>query len=312
MLAARTRIQGIDRDLDSDAAGMTLAHEHVYAAFGAPSGDGDLDLTCEDAISADLTAASARGVSTIVEVSTEDMGTDVERIAALARAAGIFVVKSTGWFRSPTADPFVADQPVAKLTGRLVANLEGGFPSTRNRAGCLGEIGVSGSSPTSTEMRILDATAGAAVQTGAGVVLHTDDAENAQVLVDSLLRRDVPADRLQVGHARVADPIAWHMQLIERGCLLAFDQVGHPARDSVEAVADRVLALIDRGAERQIVLSSDVGRRSRLSAFGGDGYVTALHRLLTRLRDRGVAHEAITRLAGGTVARFLAMPDVSR
>jgi hypothetical protein len=44
------------------------------------------------------------------------------------------------------------------------------------------------------------------------VVIHTDDAENARAVVDALLRHDVPANRLLVGHARVTDALAWHVE----------------------------------------------------------------------------------------------------
>jgi predicted metal-dependent phosphotriesterase family hydrolase len=74
MAAAGSRIQGIDGDFECNQAGMTLAHEHLYAAYGAASGDVDLDFTCDEAISADLTAAHAAGVCTVVEVTTQDMG----------------------------------------------------------------------------------------------------------------------------------------------------------------------------------------------------------------------------------------------
>jgi phosphotriesterase-related protein len=239
-------------------------------------------------------------------VTAEDMGSDVERTAELARRAGVRAVKSTGWFRSPSADRLVGERPAAELAARLVDDLTGGFPGSGHRAGCLGEVGVSGERPTPVEQRVLDATAEASRQTGAGIVLHTDDARNARALVGALLARGAGPERLQVGHARVADPIDWQAELLERGCVVAFDQVGHPRRDAVAAVAERVVELLGRGKGERIALSADVGRRSRLTAFGGGGYLGGLSALTARLTELGVPRPTIAELTGGTAAAFLA------
>jgi hypothetical protein len=69
-------------------------------------------------------------------------------------------------------------------------------------------------------------------------------------------------------------------------------------------VCARIVALLERGATR-IALSADVGRRSRLTRNGGDGYAGPLFALLARLRVRGVPHRVIGDLTGGAVANFL-------
>jgi phosphotriesterase-related protein len=300
-------IQALDGEIAPEEAGMTLAHEHVWAAFGAPSGDPDLDLTCAEEVLADLAEARAAGVATVVDVTTTDMGADSERTASIAARAGVRAVKSTGWFRSPTADAHVADRSADALAERLVADLTDGFAGTERRAGCLGEVGLSGSRPTAVEERVLEATAAAARATGAGVVLHTDDAPNARALVAAFVERGLAPTRLLVGHARVADPLAWHVELAQAGATIGFDQLGHPKRDTVEDVAPRIVALLERVPEARVAISADVGRRSRLCAFGGSGYAAAPCALLGRLRAAGVPEPVLARVAGGAAAELLAL-----
>jgi phosphotriesterase-related protein len=301
------RIQTVDGPIPPDAAGIVLAHEHLWAAFGDATGDPDLDFTCEPEILDDLIDAARAGVRTVVDVTTRDMGADVERSASLGRRAGIQVVKSTGWFRSPTADGWLNGRPTEAIADGFMADLTGGIPGTGHHAGCLGEVGLTGTAPTAVEERILDATAHAAIGTGAGVALHTDDAANADALVQALLNRGVAPDRLLLGHARVADPVDWQAGLLERGCVLGFDQLGHSQRDGVEAVADRVGSLLERVPAGRIVLSSDVGRRSRLRAAGGSGYASAPLRVLGALQAAETPAPLLRALSGGTAAAFLAM-----
>ena len=305
------RIQTLDGPIAVNAAGTVLAHEHLWAAFAESTGDPDLDFTCEPEILDDLTDAAGAGVRTVVDVTTTDMGADPARSASLGRRAGVQVVKSTGWFRSPTADAWLNGRPAEAIGDRFMADLTGGIAGTGRHAGCLGEVGLTGTAPTAVEERILDATARASMATGAGIAFHTDDAANADALMHALLDRGVAPDRLLVGHARVADPVEWQVGVLERGCLLGFDQLGHPRRDGPEAVADRIGSLLTRVPAGRIVLSSDVGRRSRLRAAGGSGYASAPLRVLGALRAAGTSAPLLRGLSGGTAAAFLAMEDAA-
>jgi predicted metal-dependent phosphotriesterase family hydrolase len=300
-------VRTLNADVPPEDLGFTLVHEHIFASFGEASGDTDLEFVHEAEILRDLREARTCGVTTIVEVSAEDMGASFERTYELAARTSLSVVKSVGWFRSPTADPLLTDASVERMAQDLVELLTSPVDQAPLRAGVLGEVGCSATKPTETESRILDATAAAALETGAGIVLHTDDVENGEALVTNFLEREVPAGRLMVGHARANDPLSWQREIISSGAFLAFDQLGHQKRDPIEAVAKRILDLI-RDTTPRIGLSADVGRRSRLRAHGGSGYVAPLIKLLRLLGDHGVPHAALDHLSGGSAAAFLAMP----
>jgi len=299
-------IRTMTGDIEPAQLGLTLVHEHVYCDFAAATGDRDLEFTDEEAIAADLAEAREHEVEALVEVSTYDMHAAPERVAALCGAARLMVVKSTGWFRSPWLDELVSDRSRAELAQRLVDDIRHGFTGTRMRAGVIGEVGISGARPTSAEAKALDAAAEAAVSTGVGIVAHTDDWGNACAVLDHLTRRRVPAERIMLGHARVADPVSGQQELVEAGITLAFDQLGHPERDAVPAVAARIEELARRGCDKNIALSADLGRRSRLRSAGGSGYAGAVRRLLDLLLRAGLDDGARASLAGGAAARFLA------
>jgi phosphotriesterase-related protein len=301
--AAPPRVRTLWRDVPADELGMTLAHEHVFTRFGVAGGDPDLEFTVRALIDEDLVHAHTLGVRSIVEASTWDMGADVAEIAASCSRAGIAAIKTTGWFRSPSADDVVAGRDAAALEHQLIADVCTGV-GPGMRAGALGETGVSERQPSVTEHRVLDATAAAAIRTGAAVLLHTDDWGNALALLSELDRRAVPRDQIVLCHLRCADPVDEQCALGESGVTLSFDQLGHPARDPVAAVAERVDELARTGIADRIAVSADVGRRSRLAANGGSGYVAPVLDLLSMLDHLSEADRGWIR--GGAIARTLA------
>lgn len=291
-------------DIEASDATFILAHEHVYCDVAA-SGDPDLAFTATDRVAKDLSEARQDGVTLLVELSTYDMGGDPLLTETICTAAGLRVVKGTGWCKSPWLDPLIAGQTTEALTTRLITDLREGFDKTAISAGVIGEIGISGETPTPSERRSFDAAAAACLATGAGIVAHTDSWENAILIVEELTARNVPSSRTMLAHCRCADPIADQLAATQAGITLAFDQLGHPKRDRVPAVAERIAALIDEGASGWIAVSADVGRRSRLRSQGGSGYIRPVRQLLTELAALGVDRASVRDLISAAPARFL-------
>ena len=303
------------RTLSGDAApsglGFTLVHEHAYFDFAAVTGDAELSFVDEPAILTDLSEAKRLGADALVEVSTHDMGAAPQRVADLCRAAGLQVVKSTGWFRSPSVDAFVVASSPDELATRLIDDIRVGFAGTTLRAGVIGEVGLSRSTPTRAESAALDATAAAAVATGAGVVAHSDDWDNACAILDELTSRGVDRERIMLAHCRTADPAGGLQELAESGVTLAFDQLGHRGRDSIVSVAERIVELFSRGCGTHLTVSADVGRTSRLRSAGGSGYISGVRALLAELAARGIDETALDGLTRSTPGRFLAFSNAS-
>jgi phosphotriesterase-related protein len=228
------------------------------------------------------------------------------RVAAICSAAGLIAVKSTGWFRSPFLDGHVEGRQADALADRLIEDIERGFSGGALRAGLIGEVGVRTGSPTASERVVLDAVALAATATGVGVTAHTDDWGNARSIADQLIDRGVRPDRLMLAHARSADPLDGQRELLAAGVTLAFDQLGHPQRESVALVADRISHLMEEGLGSRVVISSDVGRVSRLSRHGGSGYAGGIRSLLRELELRSFDSGVMNSLTRTAIAAFLA------
>jgi phosphotriesterase-related protein len=300
-------IRALFEDVGEDDLGFTLAHEHLACAFDGATGDPDLRFVDVDAVDVDVEQAVAAGVRSVVEVSTYEMRPRIDLIRSIARRTGVQVVKSTGWRMSPAMDPFVGDRSPEALAGRLIDDLTTGFESG-GRAGLIGEIGMSGRTGTARERTVLAAVALAAVETNAAVSLHTEGSLNASSIVDILVAEGVAPERILAGHARAGDPLLDQRSLAEAGVVLGFDQLGHPRYDPASAVAARVVELAGHGLADRIVLSADVGRLSRLTAYGGSGYVSGVGEVCGLLRAAGVEERTIDALTRRTIARLLSMP----
>ena len=306
-MSSETMVRTLDGDHSPSSFGTILTHEHVYADFGTISGDDDLNFTDIDGVSHDLAILANEGVNTIVEVSTYDMGNSVITTARICRAQGIRVIKSTGWFRSPYADKIIRDISVKELTDRLITDIEEGFGGTALRAGVIGEVGIQGERCTAVEQRVLSAAVDASLQTGAGVITHTDTWPNAALVVRTLLTLGLPADRIIAGHLRCADPVGGQTDMALMGVTLGFDQVGHPERDGIEGVSARIETLVESGVGNRIVISADQGRRSRLTKNGGTGYAHGITELLLALQRGGLNGTALSEISGSNAAEFLAL-----
>ena len=296
-------------DVRPEELGFTLSHEHVFCDFAATSGDPDLCLTDEVSVLSDLEEARLGGVDTLVEVSTYDMGAAPDKTARLCAKTGLQVVKSTGWYRSPALDPLVETTTAKVMTERAIADIRIGFASSTLRAGVIGELAISGTSPTRAEQAALDASAAAALATGVGVVAHSDDWPNACAIIEQLDARGVDRRRIMLAHCRNLDPLQGLVELAMSGSMLAFDQLGHPGRDPIPLVAERIGELVALGCAPQLVVSADMGRRSRLRSSGGSGYIAGVGALLAALEAQGVEKVEIDSLTRSAPSRFLAFSD---
>src|SRR5437762_10530966 len=78
--------------IDADQLGVTLSHEHVYVFMGEDNHHYpwmfDLDATRETAIR-ELSEAKAGGVDSLIDLTTPDLGRDVEFVREAAQASGM-------------------------------------------------------------------------------------------------------------------------------------------------------------------------------------------------------------------------------
>jgi len=140
------RMQASGWPLPSDAAEIELFSKRDLSL-------GDIELLRRGARSRsnyviDDEALVAREVSrfqdlggrTIVDLTPDGLGRDVERLARFSRATGVNVVSGAAWYRWPFHPDWLKTASVEDLTAKLVASVVQGEGASKVRAGMIGEI----------------------------------------------------------------------------------------------------------------------------------------------------------------------------
>jgi phosphotriesterase-related protein len=259
----------------------------------------------------ELAAFVRAGGSGVVDCTLEGIGRKPLAVQRLARATGLHVILGTGFYVELAHPARVADATIDELCAHFVAELTDGIGETGVRAGVIGEIGTSGVDPrtrrkhgdiTAAEEKVLRAAAGASVETGAAVTVHLDPrGTGADRVIDVLAEEGVAPDRMIMGHMDANPDLEYHLRVAARGVFVEYDHfgreyyAGHMQRPYTkdERRIELLLALLERGHARQLLLSQDICAKIDLHRYGGNGYDHVLSRVVPRLRAAGVAESLL-------------------
>jgi phosphotriesterase-related protein len=317
----------VHEHLCSDMTGMLGAHGYDVAAdvplapadaaearWHPGSFPDNYRLTDTDLTIRELEPLVRAGCRTVVDATPVGLGRRPEALAALARATGINVVMGCGWYVEPAHPAGLAARRVDDLAAELVAELRHGVGATGIRPGLIGEIGTS-AVPTEAEWRVVRAAGAAQVETGVCVSVHLHPwSKNGLAVLDVLEREGVDPRRVVLNHLTTAiDDEAYQLALLERGAFACYDLFGFdhsclgPGRyvPSDHDAVQRICALAERGSLGQLLVSQDVGVKTRLKAYGGWGYAHLFEHVVPLLRAGGFDDAMLDVLLVGNPGRAL-------
>ena len=303
--------------IPSEELGVTLIHEHLYSDMTAllgfhgytAAGESGFDaaearwnpgafpenyrLTDVDLTVRELEHVVRNGCRTVVDATPIGLGREPEQLLEISRRTGLNVVMGCGYYLEQTHPPYVAERSADELADDLISEIEEG----EIRPGVIGEIGT-GPVWSTEEEKVLRAAARAQRQTGLALTIHLHpwSQQGARVL-DLLDDEGVAPAKTILNHlTTAADDDAYQLGLLDRGAFLAYDLFGfdhsllglgrYPPSDY--EVARTIASLVRRGYLSQILVSQDVGVRTRLRTFGGWGYAHVFEHVLPLLRQFGV------------------------
>jgi phosphotriesterase-related protein len=259
----------------------------------------------------------AAGGGTLVDMTAADTGRDPAGLKEISQSTGVHVVMGAGYYRAASHPPSIHDASVSQIAERITQDVLEGADGTDIKSGIIGEIGADWPSHPDEE-KVLHAAAAAQAATGVPLVVIPGHSPEA------------PLATMKMVHAAGADPqrtIAGHLdlklstvepllELAATGCYLAFDFFGHEetrtrgggiktANDPSRI--DLLVALIEAGYARQLLISSDVYLKTRLKKYGGDGYAHILDNVIPLMRDKGMSDGEIRILTIENPMRALAI-----
>ncbi len=316
-------IQTVLGPIAPEELGFCLPHEHIWCdqrkaprpeLFGVTRSTASyMRLDDFGRMVEELKAYRAAGGRSIVEVTCDGWGRDLDTLARLSEASEVHIVATAGFYIEPCMPRFVTEWSVEQLADHLTRELEAGADGGERRPGIL-KSAIHRARVEGLELKGLQAVAIAQKRTGVAITSHTTGGRRQEVpggtvgveQVRLLKAEGVDPARFIVGHVDERPDIDVLAALADEGCFVQFDVIGkeHWLLDATRA--ELIRALIGRGYVRHLMLSHDCNRDHEMRYGGGRGYCHIFERFLPRLRDLGVSEEEIHTMTVDNPARAFA------
>jgi phosphotriesterase-related protein len=244
--------------LDTAELGPTLMHEHIVTRspgvhenwphlFDRPG-----VLAIAERKLADL---HARGIRTIVDLTTVDLGRDIGLIVDVARRARVHVIVATGVWWMPQR--YFSAHGIDDVAGLFIRDIVSGIGESGVKAAII-KCATDTAGVTPVIENILRASARAQRATGVPISTHTWAAGRSGEAQQAIFAQEgVDLRRVIIGHSGDSEDLGYLRGLMERGSTIGMDRFGLdnflPTEKRVEVLA----RLCAEGYAGRMVLSHD-------------------------------------------------------
>ena len=308
-----TKIETATGPVEPDQLGFTLSHEHVLiASAGIFQGYPflfDMERTRTQAVR-ELSEAKAGGVDTIIDLSTLDLGLDVQFVADVSRRSGMQIVVATGlWLDIPR---FFWERGPDFLAKVFIREIEEGIGDTGIKPAVIKVANDVGGVSAVGEV-LLRAAARAHRATGVPISTHQWAPEQVGRRQVEIFREEgVDMTRVCVGHSADTTDVEYLVELLEAGVYLCLDRYpGHEGRPDWKTRNATVKALIDRGFANRLMLGHDYAPQPVLIGqepgppSSPTGYLFLSRTAIPALLELGVSEHTIHTMMVDVPRRFL-------
>ena len=244
--------------VDTAGLGPTLMHEHIVTRSpGVQENwphlwDRNAILELAERKMADL---HARGIRTVVDLTTVDLGRDIDLIAAVARRTQIHVIVATGVWWMPQR--YFSVHGVDAVAELFIRDIRQGIGTSGVKAAII-KCATDTAGVTPVIENILRASARAQKATGVPISTHTWAAGRVGEVQQAIFAQEgVDLSRVIIGHSGDSEDLGYLRGLMERGSTIGMDRFGleHflPTPKRVEVLA----RLCAEGYAGKMVLSHD-------------------------------------------------------
>ena len=238
--------------------GLTLPHEHVMADFIRADKANKHRYRPSEVVSTMLPYirdAQEQGVQTFVDCTPMYLGRDVKVLRTISKSSGLQILTNTGQYKEPHLPAETFELEAEALADGWIREFEEGIDGTSIKPGFV-KTAVEPESLAPTQRKVTKAAALTSLATGLAIATHTGVAVAAMEVLDILEVIGVSPDRWIFVHAQNEHDVGLLVQVARRGVWLSLDGIGSGRDDDH---LDRLLALLDAGFERQVLLSQDAG-----------------------------------------------------
>lgn len=306
-------IESVTGPIPREAIGICDAHNHLWIETVEGNQPSSPILNNYDSINSELKYYCRAGGTTIVDCQPGGCGRDGRVLRRLSQESGVHIISATGfhlpkyyppdfWLYQASADQAKA-YFISEIKQGLVETLQLEIPIKPGliKIACQSRV-------KDTPQALLEAAAGACLETGIAIEAHTEKGSEAEILVDFFLSRGVPAERLVICHIDKRPDFSLHHDLAIMGVLLEYDTFYRPKYEPEKNLWPLIQRMVANGLEDSVALATDMAEVELWSLLGhGPGLGGFLTIIGPRLKELGL-ESSLGKLLGGNIAQRLASP----
>ena len=299
--------------VEADQLGVVLSHEHVFVSMGQDASHYpwrfDWDRTRKNSVR-ELKEAREGGVGTIIDLTTPDLGRDVELVRDLAAEAGIHVVVATGMWRDIPRS-FALRHPDGNAD-IFVHEIEEGIGNTDIKAGAI-KVANDMEGVTKEADPVIRGAARALIRTGCPISTHHwAPLEVGRRQVEIFQEEGAQMDSNCIGHSADSTDVGYLEDILNGGVYMSMDRYpGSGDRPNWQQRNATVKALVDKGWADKLMLGHDYAPAPiRAGAPDPDTTEPTRYTFLNRvaipaMRNDGISEEDIHLMTVEVPRRFL-------
>jgi phosphotriesterase-related protein len=313
-------VESVNGPIDIEELGLTLIHEHFYAADEAARFQFPhlYDEQAEwEAALADAKAITGHGVRTMVEPSAMFLNRDARFSKRVADETGLQVILATGVYTYDHLPQVLANRTEDQIAEIFVRDIETGIQGTDIKAAFIkcaaDEPGV-----TPNVEKIHRAAARASNQTGRPIMAHSRPASGTGPEQMRIFEEEgVDPGKVQVAHTGDTDDLDYIERLLAKGCWIGMDRYGLDMYLPTEQRQATVLALLEKGYSDRMFLSQDwcsnldyftqeVEEQLKPVAAPNWSMTFLFEQVIPELKERGMTDEQLDQMMIENPKRWLA------
>jgi len=302
-------------DISPQELGVCNAHDHVIRSGGEEvREDIDFLLDSVEASKRELEYWVEAGGKSVFDMNPIGCGRNVPKNLEIAEAlrGKCHIIQTTGFQKSGfycTRTHWLNTvKDINKIVDVLAAEIDEGLDlhsyngpiveRVKAKAGVI-KAGTSYAAINKFELRALQAAALTQQRTGCPISVHTQQGTMALEVANHLKAFGADLSHVAICHVQKNPDKYYHREVMNTGAYICYDGPDRVKYYSDSVHAENLKWLVDRGFQKQILLSMDAGRASYQRAYmelkGKEtlGMAYLLQRFVPLLREVGVSEDAI-------------------
>ena len=311
--SAKSFVNTVTGPLACEDMGFTLPHEHIIVDWNGGDGKSREQYDPGEVFTIMypyLREIRLLGTQTFVDCTPPYLGRDVMVLKRLSIATGLNIITNTGFYERTRAPKFAFEASREELSDMFVKEIQGGIEETGIYPGFI-KIGVSNEGPMiDHDRKLVAAACRAHIETGLTINSHTFQGKSALEEIGIIEREKVDPACFVYVHAGFEPDMNYNILAAQRGVWVEFDSIRADTRNKH---VERILTMLDKGFEDQLLISQDRGWYTVGQKNGGaiNAYSYLQNVFLPFLEEKGVGKKLIHKLTVTNPARALAVKKVS-